>query len=326
MPQDPFAAYRVKSPSVQPSSPEPNTEDDPFAAFRVSAAPAEPSAPPVGQRVSGDSFSDKIYNAAKMLGSTGMGVLKGAGSTAAHIGEMAADAGMLPGVRPNANILGPSELRNPAFTFADEANTAQNTPELVGKGLETAAEILIPSGAGTKAAVEAIPSAARAGAKFQSVMRAAKDIPIDVNAPGEVALRISQLAERGGSMPMAVNKFLRRITDPEKAAMNYDEARDFASNISRLSANEFQRLTPVIQREVSGLRVALNKSVADAAAAAGKGKEYAEAMTEYAKAKKLQDVVDTFIEGAKKAAPWATGTGAAVWLSNHIKSLLPGGG
>jgi hypothetical protein len=36
-------------------------------------------------------------------------------------------------------------------------------------------------------------------------------------------------------MPMAVRKFLNRITDPEKAQMNYEEARDFASNISRLS-------------------------------------------------------------------------------------------
>src|SRR5207253_11041554 len=102
---------------------------------------------------------------------------------------------------------------------------------------------------------------------------------------GEVALRIQQLADRGASMPQAVSKFLRRITDPEKAEMTYEEARDFASNISRLSANEFQRLSPVVAKEVAGLRVTLNRAVADAAGKAGKGQEYAQAMTEYARAK-----------------------------------------
>jgi hypothetical protein len=322
MPQnDPFAAYVVKpsQPMVRP--PADLNDEDPFAAYTVKA-PNQPS-PPAGVVAPGSTFSEKIGNAAKMLGDVGMGVLKGAGGTVANLSEMAANAGMIPGVRPNA--FGASEMRNPAFTFAEESNTAANTPEMVGKGLETVAELALPVGAGGKAAIEAIPSAAKAGAKFQSVMRAAKDVPIDITNPGNVALRIQELAERGGSMPMAVRKFLTRVTDPDKAPMVYEEARDFASNISRLSANEFQRLTPAIQREVAGMRVALNKSVADAAATAGKGHEYAEAMTEYAKAMKLRDVIESFAEGAKKAVPWATGAGAAYWLSSHIKSLLPGG-
>lgn len=324
MPQaDPFAKWAAPTAPAPTPTLAPNPEEeDPFAKWAVEST--RPSTPPVGQRVDGNSFADKIGNAAKMLGQTVVGFGKGTASTAADVLEAGLNTGMIPGMMPRPTLLQP-EFRHPAFTQAEEATTATNTPQMVGKGLETAAEILIPGTKLGKAAIEAIPSAARAGGKFREVMSAARQIPIDVNAPGEVALRISQLAERGGSMPMAVNKFLRRITDPEKAPMVYEEARDFASNISRLSANEFQRLTPVVQREVAGLRVALNKSVADAAVQAGKGKEYAEAMTEYAKSMKLQKVVDSFYEGAKKAAPWATGAGAAVWLSNHLKSLLPGG-
>lgn len=248
----------------------------------------------------------------------GIGIAKGAGSTVAGLGEMAGNAGLLPGVRPNA--FGDSSMRNPAFTQAEQATTATNTPQMVGKGLETAAEMVLPG----MAAVDAVPTVAKAGAKFQDVMSAARSIPIDVNAPGAVALRIQQLAERGGSMPMAVRKFLGRITDPQQAPMAYEEARDFASNISRLSVNEFGRLTPAVAREVSNLRVTLNKSVAQAANQAGKGKEYAQAMNEYARAMKLRDAVDAATKGAKRALPYAGAAGAGTWLTKEIMSMFGG--
>lgn len=260
----------------------------------------------------------------------GIGVAKGAGSTVAGLGEMAGNAGLLPSVRPNA--FGDSAMRNPAFAQAEQATTATNTPQMIGKGLEAAAELALPVGAGAKAAAEAIPSAARAGAQFQSVMGAARAIPLNVEAPGQVALRIQQLAERGGgSMPRPVSQFLQRITNPEKAPLDYEEARDFASGISRLSANEFQRMGPSVAREVAELRVTLNRSVAEAANKAGKGKEYAQAMNEYAKAKKLSGMIDDAVAGAKSALPKAIGGGAAGagagagwWLSKEIMSLLGG--
>lgn len=241
---------------------------------------------------------------------------KGAVSTIAHLGEMAGNAGMIPGARPNA--FGAPEMRNPTFTRAEEATTATNTPQLIGKGLETLGELALPA----TRAIEAVPSVAKAGAKFQSVMGAARNMAVDITEPGNVALRIQQLADRGGSMPMAVRKFLGRITDPEKGPMTYEEARDFASNISRLSVNEFGRLTPVVAREVADMRVALNKAVAQTANRAGKGKEYADAMNEYAKAMKLKSAVNEAISGAKKAAPYMGGAGAAYWLTKKISSML----
>lgn len=255
-----------------------------------------------------------------MLGTAaevGKGFLKGAASSVAGLGEMAANAGMLPGVRPSAFN---ETMRNPAFTRAEEATTATNTPQMVGKGLEMAAELAMPTGA----AVNAVPRASRAAGKFQDVMSAARAVPVDITGPGNVALRVQELADAGATMPMAVRKFLLRVTNPDKAPMEYKEARDFASNISRLSANEKMSLTPVVAREVAEMRATLNKSIADAAAKAGKGREYAEAMTEYAKAMRLRNAVDEVVKGTRKALPVAGVAGAGYWLTHKISKLLGG--
>jgi hypothetical protein len=123
---------------------------------------------------------------------------------------------------------------------------------------------------------------------------------------------------------MAVRKILNRMTDPNKPALNSQEARDFASNISRLSANEYGRLTPAVAREVAGLRVALNEAVAKAAQQAGKGAEYASAMKEYAQAMKIKGAIDAVAEGAKKGLPYATAAGAGTWLTLKLRQALSG--
>lgn len=195
----------------------------------------------------------------------------------------------------------------------------------VGGVLPAAAEMAIPVGSAAKIAGKMLPSAARAGEKFQDVMGAARNVTVDVTAPGEVALRIQQLAERGGSMPLAVRKLLNRVTDPNKAPMAYEEARDFASNISRLSANEYGRLTPAVAREVANLRVALNQANAQAAKAAGKGAEYKSAMREYAQAMRLKTAIDTTV---KKVLPIMTAGAAAGaagnWMTRQIRAAIGG--
>jgi hypothetical protein len=85
-----------------------------------------------------------------------------------------------------------------------------------------------------------------------------------------------------------VQTFVRRITDPSKGPLTFDEARDYYSNISRLSANEFSRLNPIVQREVGVMRHTLQKALTDAASMVGKADEYARGMTEYARAAKAQ--------------------------------------
>ncbi len=175
-----------------------------------------------------------------------------------------------------------------------------------------------------KGAMGAIPSKARAAGNFQQVMGAAKNVPIDISEPGNAALRIVQLGERGGTAPRAVTQFVRRVTDPAKPTMTYEEARDFASNISRLSADEYNRLPPAMQREMIQLRVALNGSVAKAASAAGKGAEYAAAMKEYAQAARLAQLGDNIWSGVKRSAPYLTAAGATSYGIHKLSDLMGG--
>lgn len=216
----------------------------------------------------------------------------------------------------------PTGIAVPEQTELAPVEQPNNFSGSVGSVLPAVAEMAAGGTPVARSAVAAIPSATRAGEKFQQVMSAARNIPIPTQEVGDAALRIQQLAERGGSMPMAVRKLLGRMTDPEKGALVYEEARDFASNISRLSANEFGRLTPAVAREVANLRVVLNKANAAAAKQAGKLEEYNAAMIEYAKAMRLQSAVNSAIKGAKKALPIAGAAGAGAWLTQRVRDAL----
>ena len=71
-------------------------------------------------------------------------------------------------------------------------------------------------------------------------------------------------------MPKAVRNLLQYTDRGER--ITFDVARDFSSNISRLSANEFQKLTPALQREIVQLRSALGDALQAGAEQAGKGR------------------------------------------------------
>lgn len=292
---------------------------DPQAGQLLSADPSAgqvaSQAPPATQPTS---LRDLIA-AAKNVG---VGFAKAAGRSVKFVADdlphMAGGAGVSDYID-----LATGRPQGTSYQMLEQGLQPKGTAQRLGGYAETGAEVLAPVAAGVKAGAEAM-STASAASKFQNVMGAAKNFPVDVSAPGDVALRIQQLAERGGTMPQTVRKFLGRITDPTKGDLTYEEARDFASNISRLSANEYGRLTPVISREVANLRVALNQAVAKTAAAAGKGEQYAQAMNDYARAMKLRGLFDDVVTGAKKALPYVTAGGAGYWLTKQIRDFLPG--
>lgn len=160
-----------------------------------------------------------------------------------------------------------------------------------------------------------LPSTERAGRNFQTVMSRAKDIPVDLAAASDPALRAHELREAGASMPSVVNKFLQRTTGPGIKPLTYGDARTFASNAGRLSADENSRMIPPMRREVSRLTQALNDANASAADKAGVGPLYNDAMREYRRAAQLRDAKDAtmrFIKGpgAKAALGGSAGYGA----------------
>lgn len=280
----------------------------------VKTEPAPNAAPGSGLGV-----MQSAFQTAKDLG---VGAINGLGHTVLDAGELVQK---VPGVTAAVDkVYGVPGISRTSFQELREATPYHGTAQQIGGAAETVGELAVPVTKGASAVVEALPSAEKAAQGFQSVMGAARKVPIDVTDAGNVALRIQELAERGGSMPMAVRKFVNRITDPSKAPMEYEEARDFASNISRLSADEFNRLTPVVKNEVIKLRVALNAANAKAASIAGKGQEYVAAMNQYAKAKQLEGVWNSLVEGAKKGLPYATAAGAGTYLTKKLMQLVSG--
>ena len=170
------------------------------------------------------------------------------------------------------------------------------------------------------------PTRAAAGQKFQQVMGAAKNAPVDTSGAEQVATRIWDLAGgmgkvgRGGSMPKPVSDFIKRMTDPNQGPLLYQEARDFASNIGRLSVKESTSLNPVMHAEIHKLRLALNAAVGKTAASVGKGPEYLSAMKEYARAARRAELGRAV---AKKGLQAAGLTGGAYLAGKALGVDVP---
>lgn len=321
--------------------------------FAPNAGLASPGAPPKVQMQEQPTVLDSLRH----LGSNAMTAIKGVGSEAYDTGagllkslnpnnipaaqmaegykdsvqdviqqsHDAADQGNVPksmfmSVAAGVPLVGPGAAK--IYNLAESGHNA----EAVGRGGVQAALAALLHG-DTRAlvgdavdnAASSIPSKARAGQNFAEVKSAAGDVPIDVNAPGATALQIDQLARSGGSMPKVVRDFLRRTTDPDSAPLTYAEARDFYSNATRISVDEFNRLTPTMKLKLGQFTHELGKSIGGAADEAGVGDQYSGAMDEYKNAARLEAKVkvgkELASESIRKAVPYAVGAYAAkkVW-------------
>lgn len=146
-----------------------------------------------------------------------------------------------------------------------------------------------------------IPSKARAEENFATVKAAANDVPIDPREAYGIAQRAMELGSHGGTPPKVVTDFVKQA-DPQLPPMTYGDARDFASNASRLSATEKMSVNGEMGHQVKALAKALGTANEAAAEQAGVGDEYRAAMSEYRSAMKLK-------EFGKKAGQIAVGTG-----------------
>lgn len=163
----------------------------------------------------------------------------------------------------------------------------------------------------------AIPNVERAGQAFKEVSSVVGQHTVPVtNALSDALMQYHQLVEAGGSRSLAVSKLLNRLTIPGKAPLNYEEARLFASNISRLSADEAQRLTPVMKRAVGQIAGSLNEAISATAQSAGKLEQYQAAMKEYSQAKTLAARMEVLKKYAFRGALAAAGGGMAA-LAGH---------
>lgn len=127
-------------------------------------------------------------------------------------------------------------------------------------------------------------SKARAITNIGEASQAAQGAAVGTEGVGNIGLRAMELQQAGGRMPRVITQLMQRVTNPKLGEMTFEEARDFYSNISRLSANEFGTLNPVMQRQVGMMKAALHEALTAAAETVGKGEQYAKGISEYAKA------------------------------------------
>ena len=303
------------------------------AVVPVGGAMTDTAAPMNFVMVNGQPMSMEDYNQTQQAPPTslldtakdlGAGFAKAAGRTVQFVGDTVPHAFGGAGLSDYVDMA-TGRPEGTSEQMARSGLESKNTTQTVGGLGETALEMGLPIGA----AAEAMPSATRAGAKFAEVSKVAGKLPVDLSKPGDIALRIVDLAQHGGGTewgPAPVRQFVKWATDPNRGPMTYDVARDFASNINKLSVKETLKISnPNIFREVANLRVALNKANAEVAAKVGKGAEYAQAMNEYAKAMKIRNAMDVAIDAAKKSAVVGA-VGATGYGLYHKLSDIWGGG
>jgi hypothetical protein len=154
-------------------------------------------------------------------------------------------------------------------------------------------------------------SGQRAGENLQAATQAAKGVPVNVEKVGQEGLRAIDLQATGARMPRAATTFMRRITDPTKGDLPFEEGRDFYSNLSRLSANEYGSLNPTMARQITSMRKALHDALVESAETVGKGSQYAGGVREYARAARAA-------ETGKKVAKVGAGVAGAGLAGNYI--------
>lgn len=147
-------------------------------------------------------------------------------------------------------------------------------------------------------------SAARAAGNIQSASSAARGANVPVEQVGRQGLRALELNERGNYMPRVVSQFMRRITDPKAADLAFDEGRDWYSSISRMSADDFNKMTPAMKKQVGAIRQALHEAMTESAQTVGRGRQYEKGISEYRRAMKAKEV-------AKKIAKYGAGAAGA---------------
>lgn len=256
--------FEVDAPDMQTAAAAlgrpPQTAPPPQATMGMmepSTAQGDPSAPPTGE------MSEEAW-AAMPAGEKMRNVAQWGGKALAGMFGMGAPGILNPGV---------NAVEHPKTTMATAA-----IPLAAGAALRQVPGIM--EGAKRLGGI----SKARAGANIQAAEQAAGGVPINPEGVGTAGLRAMELKEAGGRLPQVVSKLMQRITSPDAPDLTFAEARDFYSNLSRLSTNEFGSLNPTMQRQIGLMKEALHESLVQAAGTVGKGEQYAKGISEYAKA------------------------------------------
>lgn len=188
-----------------------------------------------------------------------------------------------------------------------------------------------PMASAAKSVRNLLPNAERAGEKFQTVMGAAKDVPVDTTAATSALEKAQELEAHGSSpLPRVMRKFAqyqKPVTGKfagvkvqmQPQPMTYETGRQFGSASSALSTDETMKMAPAMKKQVADFAQALKTANRDAAAKVGMGDLYDQAMKEYRQAKNLEEAMKV----AKKYAVHAIlGTGVLYGIEREVERLF----
>jgi hypothetical protein len=165
-----------------------------------------------------------------------------------------------------------------------------------------------------------IPSVAKeqAGAKFQEVMSAAHDVPVSIEKASKGAYELVGWQQKTSLGP-TINKFLARVTNPNKPPLTYKEAREFYDLLGDLSVNEKTNMAPAVKRALNEMRVGLRADISDAAAKVGQAENLEQAMKQFRYGAQAGKVVKT---GLKYGIGLAGGVSIADAIGRYALSKL----
>lgn len=181
-----------------------------------------------------------------------------------------------------------------------------------------------PPAAEAAAAIEkAIPSAERAGQNFQELKGAIGNHSVHMTDRLANSLAdIRDAVDTGSTLPTVINKFVTRIADVEEGALTYKEARQFYSNVSDLSTSERMAAKGKDLRLIQEFKHALGETIASTAESAGRLDQYRGAMSEFSKAKRIEEVAGKAKKLAIGAVASAAGGTIAVEGYHKIRDML----
>jgi hypothetical protein len=214
-------------------------------------------------------------------------------------------------------------LAEPLVSGRKPTDTGLQDAAITGVGTGVGAYALGKAGefAGDLISKGGLPSAARAGAALNEVKQTAGGVPIDTTGPGRVALEIKDLSTKGGQLPKVVRDFVNYTTDPKKPPLTFADARDFYSNATRLSSDEFNKMSPTTKYKLGEFVNELGKANADAAGKVGLQPKFEGAIQQYHSAMEMQRFGQALMQNAKRYLPWVGGAVALHELSSKIPSL-----
>lgn len=295
----PPAGYTLDAPTSTGPAPAP-------AGNTLSAAPA----PSWGQQLT----EDLQQGGSRTVVGRTLGHMQGRGDQ----GYTGLESGVSPGA---ADYVG-----SPFLGTARAIAGAQEIPQHplkgmwdTGKGLLQAATLPLTFAGGPVAdeAIQAIPSAKAAGKMFDSVMADAGDLPVTLQHSMNPLERTQQLASRGAAPIRVADQLFQRVNTVNP--MTYKEGRDFASNISSLSAGDKMNMNGPMKSAVGELRGAFHQDLANTADTVGRGQDYLSAVQEYARAMGLRDTArNVGLFAVKKALPLAGAAGGAAYEAHKL--------